>query len=182
LKAVCRAASGKPCPTAAKAIARRQRRSGAALKTRPAGAADRPAVLRLFARHLAELGYASDPALDADMLDFPGQYARAPNAFLVAAAPNGQLVGMAGLLDGEIRRVHVRARWRKRGVARALVGQLARRAREAGLSELRALLAESNSPSRRVFLACGFTATGRRPASASARHCEVFARKLQGTD
>jgi ribosomal protein S18 acetylase RimI-like enzyme len=134
--------------------------------------------LRLFARHIAELGYAPDPALDADMADFPSRYACAPNLFLVAASPGGQLVGMAGLLNGEIRRVHVRLRSRQRGVARALVEELAERARDAGLKALRATVAESNQPSRRLFLACGFVATGKLPALAPAQDCEVFEREL----
>lgn len=135
--------------------------------------------MRLFARLLAALGYAPDPALDADVLDFPGPYARAPNAFLVATSPGGQIVGMAGLLGGEIRRLYVRAGSRHRGVARALVGQLAQRARDAGLKEVWALLPKANLPSRRVFLACGFFATGRPPAWGAAEHCEVFERRLQ---
>jgi len=157
-----------------------QQQTGAWL-IRPATGADRPAIRRLFARHLAELGYAPDPALDADMRELPGPYGRAPNTFLVATSPGGRIVGMAGLLGAEIRRVYVRAGWRNRGVARALVGQLAQRARDAGLKELRALLAKSNLPIRRVFLACGFSATGRTPAWRAARHCEVLACRLRET-
>jgi len=151
-----------------------QRQTGAWL-IRPATGTDRPAIRRLFARHLAELGYAPDTVKDADMVEFPGPYARAPNAFLVATGPGGRIVGMAGLLGGEIRRVYVRAGSRNRGVAKALVGQLAQRAREVGLKELWAVVAKSNLPIRRVLLGCGFSATGRSPASGPAQHCEVFA-------
>ena len=75
----------------------------------------------LFAAHLSALGLRPDPALDADMEDFPRAYDRPDARFLVAEAPSGVLVGMAGLLEGEIRRVFVDPHWRGQGIAKRLV-------------------------------------------------------------
>ena len=83
--------------------------------------ADAGEVRSLFAAHLSALGLRPDPALDADMEDFPLGYDRPGAHFLVAEAPTGALVGMAGLLEGEIRRVFVDPHWRGQGIAKRLV-------------------------------------------------------------
>ena len=93
----------------------------ARIRIRTAVPADAGEVWSLFAAHLSALGLRPDPALDADMEDFPSAYDGAGAQFLVAEAPSGELVGMAGLLDGEIRRVFVDPKWRRRGLAKRLI-------------------------------------------------------------
>ena len=141
---------------------------------RLATAADRAAVQGLFRAHLAELGYEPDPRWDADLLAFPESYAGEGDAFLVAVEADGRVVGMAGLLAGEIRRVHVAASVRQRGLGRALVESLIKRAVAGGRKRLIALVARSNHRSQRTFRACGFTPTGQTPDVPGAQHCELW--------
>jgi len=91
---------------------------------RTAVSADAVEVASLFAAHLAELDLHPDPALDADMTAFPLHYEVPGACFLVAEAPEGALVGMAGLLDGEVRRVFVQPAWRGEGIGRQLITAL----------------------------------------------------------
>ena len=139
---------------------------------RPATPADGPAVLELFARHLAALGFAPDPVLDADMAQFPSAYAAPGDLFFVAAAPGGGIAAMAGLRAGEIRRVHVRPEFRNRGLGRALVAGLARRAAEARQPRIHAFVAPANTASRRMFAACGFQVAAAKTGAGG--ECDLF--------
>jgi 3-oxoacyl-[acyl-carrier protein] reductase len=139
---------------------------------RPAARGDYPAVQELFAAHLVGLGYEPDPALDADMVDVAGFYQGAGSAFLVATDPGGGLVGMGGVRGGEIRRVHVRAGERGRGLGRALVLELIRQARSGAGDGVRAVIATANDPMRRTFEACGLFGTGTAPVHPKMAHCE----------
>jgi GNAT superfamily N-acetyltransferase len=131
-------------------------------------------VRQLFARHLEELGYAPDSSLDADFEDFPGRYHLAPNAFAVAVDPRHRVIGMAGLLDNELRRVYVLPACRRLGIARRLILFLLDTARSHGLRALCAIIARDNHPSRRLFGDCGFRATGKTALARGAQHCEIF--------
>jgi ribosomal protein S18 acetylase RimI-like enzyme len=145
---------------------------------RPAVAADVAAVQALFRQHLRELGCAPDPGLDADMDPFPGPYARRPNIFLVVEQSGCGVIGMAGLLAGEIRRVYVAPAFRRQGLARALILELLRRARAVSLAQVTAHIQHENVPSRRLFQGCGFAPTDQAPSSPKAHGCSVFVRDL----
>lgn len=149
----------------------------AGVVVRVANAADADQVRALFERHLAALGVAPDAALDADMNAFPSAYNQPGAQFLVAEGPGGALVGMAGLLDGEVRRVFVDERWRGQGVATRLIRGLLERCPEAAGGRRWASVARHNEASRRLFGALGFKPTGRVVAPASGLACEVFERE-----
>ncbi|HOX04044.1 MAG TPA: GNAT family N-acetyltransferase [Candidatus Paceibacterota bacterium] len=150
--------------------------SGAHCRFRDADAGDAAAVAGLFAAHLRELGYEADPDLDADMQDFPSGYGGAGGRFLVAVDGHDRVVGMAGIRDGEIRRLYVGPGHRGGGLGRRLVQELAGRWLETHGGRVRAVVARSNLAARRLFQRCGFTATGRAPADDRMRHCEIFER------
>lgn len=151
--------------------------NAAGVVVRVANAADADQVRSLFERHLAALGVAPDAALDADMNAFPSAYNQLGARFLVAEAPGGMLVGMAGLLDGEVRRVFVDERWRGQGVATLLIRGLLERCPEVAGGRRWASVARHNEASRRLFEALGFKPTGRMLVHASGPACEVFERE-----
>ncbi len=64
--------------------------------------------------------------------------------------------------DGIVELVGVDAAWRRRGVATALLGHIARQARAAGIDQLRSICATTNPASLRLHAATGFHETGRR--------------------
>jgi GNAT superfamily N-acetyltransferase len=137
------------------------------LQIRRAERADAAAVRVLFSEHLAALGYAPDPELDRDMTAFWEHYAS--GAFLVAAQ-RGEVIGMGGILDGELRRIFVRSSHRGRGVGQRIITALIEQRR----GPLRAIVARENLAARRMFLSAGFAATGRAPSDPKASHCEIL--------
>lgn len=143
---------------------------------READAGDAAAVAGLFAAHLRELGYEADPDLDADMQNFPSAYSGAGGRFLVAVDEHERVIGMAGIRDGEIRRLYVGPDHRGGGLGRRLVQELAGRWLEMHGGRVRAVVARPNLAARRLFHECGFTATGRAPADDRMRLCEIFER------
>jgi L-amino acid N-acyltransferase YncA len=141
---------------------------------RPAGKEDIDILRSLFEKHLHALGYTPDARLDADMLGFPATYSAAQDLMLLATEEGGKVIGMAGLLQGEIRRLYVEPASRGSGVGRALVEALIRHAHAAGSPRLFAIIADDNDRSRRLFTGLGFATTGRRPADPAAQHCQVY--------
>src|SRR5579885_2491071 len=63
----------------------------------------------------------------------------------------------------EILSFGVIARWRRRGIARALLQTAIDEAARRGLPSLVLEVAVDNEPARELYLAAGFTAVGRRP-------------------
>jgi GNAT superfamily N-acetyltransferase len=137
------------------------------VQIRPAARADASAVRVLFSEHLAALGYAPDLELDRDMAAFWEHYAS--GAFLVAAR-RGEVIGMGGILDGELRRIFVRSSHRGRGVGQQIIAALTSDRR----GPLRAIVARDNLVARRLFLSQGFVATGRTPSDPKSSHCEIL--------
>lgn len=133
---------------------------------RLAGVEDLPVIRAMFEAHLAALGYPPDPALDADMIDVLAAY-RAPDAFLLAVEGRS-VIGMGGVLAGEIRRIYVVPEHRSSGVARALIDVLRRR-----YAGRRAVVADDNLPARRLFERCGFARTGEVPDHPKMQHCRI---------
>jgi ribosomal protein S18 acetylase RimI-like enzyme len=140
-----------------------------AVMLRRARADDREAIADLFALHLRSLGYVPDPELDRDMLDPMASY----DSFLVAEL-RGSLVAMGGIARGEVRRIFVLPEHREHGLAGRLVTELVTEARARGEREIRAIVAGSNSPARRLFESLGFRPTGRAPDHEQMKHCEIF--------
>jgi ribosomal protein S18 acetylase RimI-like enzyme len=140
-----------------------------AVMLRRASTEDREAIADLFALHLRSLGYAPDPELDRDMLDPMASY----DSFLVAEL-RGSLVAMGGVARGEIRRIFVLPEHRRHRLAARLVAELVSDARNRGEREIRAIVADSNSPARRLFTSLGFRPTGRTPDHEQMKHCEIF--------
>jgi L-amino acid N-acyltransferase YncA len=148
------------------------------LSIRAANRSDAPAVLRLFARLLATLGAQPNVELDSDMADFPAGYT-GNGRFIVAVHPADGLVGMAGLRQGEIRRLFVAEAWRGRHIARQLITDLLRTGPWPDDRPLTAIVGRENHASRRVFEACGFVCTGRTPAHPQMQHCLIYECRLK---
>lgn len=144
---------------------------------RPATAKDAPALGLLFAAHLQALGATPDAGLDADMANYMAVYQGAANGFLVAES-NAEdvvgMVGMGGMADGIIRRLHVSEKWRGHGVARALVMRLIELHCAASSQPLTALVVGWNVPARRLFLSCGFQPTRHFSQHPKMSGCEML--------
>jgi GNAT superfamily N-acetyltransferase len=141
---------------------------------RPATASDAPALGLLFAAHLQALGATPDAELDADMANYRVVYHGAANGLLVAESDAEGVVGMGGVADGVIRRLHVSEKWRGHGIARALVMRLIALHCSVSSQPLTALVAGWNVPARRLFQACGFQPTGRFPQHPKMSGCEIL--------
>ena len=139
-----------------------------------ASPADADAVASLFATHLHDLGVEPDPLLDSDMADFPMGYSGERDCFAVAKSNEGRLLGMAGVLNGEIRRVHVIPEFRHCGVASHLVQHLISTAHALGKRPLYAVIAQNNSASQRLFQRQGFHPAGKTPSHPKMQHCEIW--------
>ena len=127
------------------------------LRIGPARPADLPRLAELEALCFPEPR--SREALLAELSD--------PSRHLLLAAWLGEeLAGYAGLdfvLDeGYITDVAVFPAFRRRGAARALLEELARRGRELGLSFLSLEVREGNAPARALYASMGYRAAGRR--------------------
>lgn len=84
----------------------------------------------------------------------------------LAALEGGTVLGYAGLAhvldEGYISNVAVAPAYRRRGVARALVTELAQRARALSLSFLTLEVREGNAPAIALYARHGFRVVGRR--------------------
>lgn len=80
-----------------------------------------------------------------------------------AAVADGAVVGYAGMYisfeDGDITNIAVSAPYRRRGIARALIGALSA---HAGIKRLFLEVRESNAAARELYLSCGFKIDGVR--------------------
>ncbi|MEN9575009.1 MAG: hypothetical protein RL514_2864 [Verrucomicrobiota bacterium] len=149
--------------------------SPAPCRFRVASPADAPQVATLFAEYLARLGLAPDAELDADMADFPRAFSAPGDTFLLVTGPDGNLLGMGGLRDGELRRTFIRPHGRSQGLARQLALRLLQAAIATGQTELRGVVARDNLASQEKNFACGLLPTGRTPAHPKQRDCEILA-------
>jgi ribosomal-protein-alanine N-acetyltransferase len=93
------------------------------------------------------------------------QLSSGDHVFLVAEE-DGAVLGYAGLLfvldEGYISNVAVAPAQRRRGVARALLGALERRAREKGLAFLTLEVRAGNAAAIALYAGCGYETVGRR--------------------
>lgn len=85
-----------------------------------------------------------------------------PRGMFVVAELEGTPVGCAGLRDldtevGELKRMYVRPAARGRGVARAVLGELERRALDAGVRRLRLLTGEAQPEAVQLYRSAGWT-------------------------
>lgn len=78
--------------------------------------------------------------------------------------PAGYLFAAVMPPEGEILRIATLPRFRRRGVGRALLAELFRRADDAGVDCLFLDVRESNALARALYNACGFRESGRRSA------------------
>jgi ribosomal protein S18 acetylase RimI-like enzyme len=136
--------------------------------------ADREPVREMFREHLEALGYTLDPAWDADMDNPVTAYAGPGNQFVVAVDGAGQILGMCGLKDGEIRRLYVRSSRRGRGVAGRLVRDLVAYHEACSQGILQAVVARDNTAAQAVFQRCGFVRSRRKLPGPPTAHCELW--------
>ena len=137
-----------------------------ALRIRDAVAADAEAACEVMRRSIAELctaDHRDDPKILAQWLAnkhpdiFRGWVAQSRNSFLVATE-GGSILGVGSVTDsGEITLNYVSPDARFRGVSRALLAALERRAAERGNS---ACTLASTATARRFYLANGYVETG----------------------
>jgi len=123
---------------------------------------DSPASRTLWAEYQALLGERLEaPVADPEhIFASPDSFSGAGSAWLVAY-DGGEPVACGGLraIDdetGEIKRMFVTARARGRGHARALLGELERRAAAAGQRRLRLITTEVLREARRLYEASGY--------------------------
>ncbi len=88
------------------------------------------------------------------------------STMLVAEGPDGTVLGYAGLTtvldEGYIDNIAVDGRYRRQGVAQALLGEFIRRGREGGLAFLTLEVRASNAPAIALYEKMGFELAGRR--------------------
>jgi GNAT superfamily N-acetyltransferase len=125
---------------------------------RSATPADSGEVQRMFSSHLAELNLTPNPVLDEDINHFARHYAPPHSTLLLAVDGHGTMVGMAGLLRDEFRRVFVEPAFRRSGIATQLIQALVAQRACPGSSRFRAFIARDNHASQRLFLRLGFRA------------------------
>lgn len=100
-----------------------------------------------------------------DLADIPGCFLAAGGDFLVAEL-DGSLVGMAGLRPSaaghaEVLRVRVHPALRTRGIGRALMDAVERRAAELGFTEMVLDTAQNQPEAIAFYRALGYVETGR---------------------
>ena len=121
---------------------------------------DQTAARRLILEGLGEHFGAVDETRNPDIDDIAANYVDRGHLFLVAEDAMG-LVGTAALIfeDGAIAqmvRVSVVSRWRRRGLAQALVMRLIEAGRARGLVRLWMETNDDWAPAIRLYRACGF--------------------------
>lgn len=86
--------------------------------------------------------------------------------FLAAETPEGEVAGYVGLMyvldEGYISNVAVAPRFRRQGIARALIEALTARSDEKELSFLTLEVRQSNAPAIALYESCGFETVGTR--------------------
>lgn len=122
--------------------------------------ADQAAARRLIQTGLAEhFGFVDEDA-NPDLDDIAASYPAQGHRFLIAES-GGDLIGTAALITagkeaGRIVRVSVAPDYRRRGVARALVGRLAQHARALGLVRLWVETNDDWADAIGLYVALGF--------------------------
>lgn len=117
-------------------------------------------VRALFIEHAEALGIRHND-MDRELAALPGEYAP-PRGGLVLARWGGQPAGCVGFrqLKGtiaELKRLHVRAAYRGKGIGRALAEEVLMRARLAGYSRLRVDSLPSITVAREMYRALGLS-------------------------
>ena len=86
--------------------------------------------------------------------------------YVVCCDPEGNVVGYIGsriVLDSaDITNVAVRPQYRRRGIARQLVGRMLEQMAEKGVTGVLLEVRESNLPAQNCYAQAGFTVVGRR--------------------
>ena len=94
------------------------------------------------------------------------QMASETHIFLAVETPQGEVAGYIGLMfvldEGYISNVAVAARFRRQGIAEALICELIQRAEGKQLAFLTLEVRESNAPAIALYEKCGFQTVGRR--------------------
>jgi GNAT superfamily N-acetyltransferase len=151
------------------------------IRIRPATTADAPQALALFAQHLQNLRVKPDPALDSDMEDFPRAYERRGSFFCVVEDVTGRLLGMGGVMDRTVRRLHVSGPTRGHGLGRRILEHLCREHALRQGGPLRAVVASTNEAARRTFARCGFVPAPPGHTASAPAHCEIWEHPVPGT-
>lgn len=129
-------------------------------RLRPIDAVDLSGLARLHAQCFPDDRW--DAAALAELLAMRGA-----SGHLLEELGEGQPLGL--ILDliiaehAEILTLGVAPTARRQGIARAMLDDLFRRARLAGARSVGLEAAADNLPARRLYEACGFTQTGKRP-------------------
>jgi ribosomal protein S18 acetylase RimI-like enzyme len=136
------------------------------LTIRPFVPADQPAARRLILEGLAEHFGVVDESRNPDIDDIAAHYLGRGHLFLVSHDAEG-LVGTAALVFespavGQLVRVSVAARCRRRGVAKALVMRLIDAGRAQQLVRLWMETNDDWEPAIRLYRSCGFKEYARR--------------------
>ncbi|SNY45606.1 GNAT family N-acetyltransferase [Paractinoplanes atraurantiacus] len=108
---------------------------------------------------------AEPPAEFPDLADVEATFLARGGEFLVVEL-DGHLAGMGGYRPGtdgtaEVLRVRVHPATRRRGIGRALMGELERRAARAGLTSLHLDTATNQPPAMAFYRALGYREAGR---------------------
>jgi GNAT superfamily N-acetyltransferase len=140
-------------------------RNEPALAIRTAVAADLPALRRVYrAASLSNAGDAPKLLARPEFLTFAGDGVAAGRTRVAVAGPaaGGQVVGFATVVMGgdglELEDLFVDPGWRRRGIARRLVVDVATTARQAGHGHLWVI---GNAHAAEFYRAVGFVQTGR---------------------
>jgi len=117
----------------------------------------------------------SDAEVREGLRDFPSDDLQPPHGLLVVAHRDGAAVGCAGLRFveeelGEATRVYVAPAERRRGLARALMSEVERLAREHGIARLRLDTRADLVEARRLYEGLGYTEVPRFNDSIHAGH------------
>ena len=121
---------------------------------------DQAAARRLILEGLAEHFGAVDETLNPDIEDIAANYVDCGYLFLVADDAES-LIGTAALVfeegvSAQVVRVSVASRWRRRGLARALVLRLIETGRGRSLARLWMETNDDWGPAIALYRACGF--------------------------
>jgi ribosomal protein S18 acetylase RimI-like enzyme len=133
---------------------------------RPFQPADQEAVRRLILQGLGEHFGAVDETLNPDIDDIMARYVNRGHHFLVALEDR-EVIGSAALIVedrdvGQLVRVSVASRYRRQGLARALVTSLINAASARGLTRLWMETNDDWEAAIGLYKRCGFTEYDRR--------------------
>lgn len=130
---------------------------------RPVTADDVPAVVSLVSRVLAEFGltFGAGSETDAQLHALPASYARDGGGFWVAVAPDGTLLGTAGVApvapgDVELRKMYLEPAARGRGLAKRLLAVAVAHARARGARRMVLDTTEQMTDAQRFYESHGF--------------------------